>query len=92
MLGVVLLVGAILAVTATVHAGQYDCGSALSAHTPDGQFLNPVIQSRAEDRCDAKITRRRLLVAVVGGAGLLIAIGGAVDHEKRRGDHGPESL
>jgi hypothetical protein len=82
VLGLVLLVGALLAATATVHAGRHECGSAISAHAPEGQFLGPDTESKAEDQCDGKITGRRRLVAVLGGVGLLIAIAGAVDHEK----------
>lgn len=82
VLGLVLLFFSALAATANVYAGQYACGSALSAHTPDGQFTRPQAQSLAEDRCDQKITGRRELVAIVGVLGLVIAMGGAFDHER----------
>jgi len=82
VLGVVLLVGATLAATATVRVGQHECGSALSAHTPQGRFTVPGSQSTAEDRCDRKITGRRWFVVVLGGIGLLIAMGGAADPKK----------
>jgi hypothetical protein len=82
VLGLVLLVGAILAATATIHAGQHECGSALSAHAPEGRFPGTDTQSIAEDRCDRKVTGRRQLVAFLGGIGLLIAMAAAADHEK----------
>ena len=82
MLGLVLLFFAVLGLTANVYAGQHSCGSALSAHTPDGQFTRPQAQSLAEDRCDAKITGRRELVALVAFVGLVIAMGGAFDHKR----------
>src|SRR5262249_47606854 len=55
VVGIVLMVGAILGATATVYAGRYNCGSALSAHEPEGAFSSPAAQSRAEDRCNGKI-------------------------------------
>ncbi len=84
VLGLVLLFFATLAATSTVYAGQHSCGSALSAHTRDGQFTRPRAQSLAEDRCDQKITGRRELVAVVGVVGLVIAMAGAFDHQRSR--------
>lgn len=83
VVGLFLLVAAILGATATVRAGQHDCGSAISAHTPEGRFTAPGSQARAEDQCDAKITGRRRLVAVVVGIGLVLAVAGAVDRPKR---------
>jgi len=82
VVGIVLMVGAILGATATVYTGRYNCGSALSAHEPEGAFASPAAQSRAEDRCNGKITTRRVLVAIVGGAGLVLAVLGAVDPRK----------
>ena len=81
--GVVLLAGAFVAVTATVHAGVHDCGSAIAAHQPHGRFRTPKAESRAEDQCNGKITTRRRVVAVVGGVGMLIAMAGAYDHARR---------
>jgi hypothetical protein len=80
--GVVLLCSAFLAATVTVHAGQHDCGSAVSAHAPDEQFVRPGAESRAEDQCDGKITGRRRFAAVLGVVGLVIAMGGAYHHER----------
>jgi hypothetical protein len=68
VVGLFLLVAAILGATATVHAGQHDCGSAISAHTPEGRFTAPGSRARAEDQCDAKITGRRRLVAPWSGS------------------------
>jgi hypothetical protein len=82
VLGVVLLVGATLAATAIVRVGQHECGSALSAHAPQGRFIVPGTQSSAEDRCDRKVTRRRWFVVFLGGIGLVIAMGGAADQKK----------
>jgi hypothetical protein len=84
VLGVVLLAGAFLSATVTVHAGVHECGSAIAAHHPDGKFRAPIAESRAEDQCNGKITKRRRFVALLGGIGLLIAMAGAYDHE--RGD------
>ena len=82
MLGLVLVAVAMLAGTVTVRAGQHDCGSAVSAHTPAGQFTRPASQRAAEDQCDGKITNRRVLVGVIGIVGLVLALGGAYDHER----------
>ena len=82
VLGLVMLFFATLAATSTVYAGQHSCGSALSAHTPDGNFTRARAQSLAEDRCDQKVTGRRELVAVVGILGLVIAVAGAFDHKR----------
>ena len=82
VLGVVLLAGAFLSVTVTVHAGQHDCGSAIAAHAPDGKFRPPNSESQAEDQCNGKIKKRRVFVAFLGGIGLLIAMAGAFDHER----------
>ncbi len=83
VLGVVLLAGAFLSVSVTVHAGVHDCGSAIAAHQPDGKFRAPVAERRAEDQCNGKITKRRRFVALLGGVGLLIAMAGAYDHQRR---------
>jgi len=79
VLGLVLVVVAIVAGTVEVRVGQHGCGSAVSAHAPDGR--GPA-QSRAEDQCDNKITQRRVLVAVIGTAGVVIAMLGAYDHRR----------
>jgi len=83
VLGVVLLDGAFLSVTVTVHAGVHDCGSAIAAHQPDGKFRAPAAERRAEDQCNGKITKRRRFVALFGGVGLLVAMAGAYDHKRR---------
>jgi len=83
VLGVVLLAGAFLSVTVTVHAGVHDCGSAIAAHQPAGKFRTLVAERRAEDQCNGKITKRRRFVALLGGVGLLIAMAGAYDHQRR---------
>lgn len=82
VLGFVLVISAIIAGTVEVRVGQRGCGSAVSAHAPRGRFVGNT-ESRIEDQCDRKITNRRRLVAVVGGAGLLIAMAGAYDHRRR---------
>jgi hypothetical protein len=84
VLGLVMVAVAMLAGTVTVQAGQHDCGSAVSAHAPTGEFTRQGPESAVEDQCDRKINGRRVLVAVVGIVGLAIALGGAYDHE--RGD------
>ena len=83
VLGVALLAGAFLSVTVTVHAGVHDCGSALAAHVPDGKFRTHKAERRAEDQCNRKITKRRRFVVILGGIGLLTAMAGAFDHERR---------
>jgi hypothetical protein len=83
ILGVVLLAAAFLSVTVTVHAGQHDCGSAIASHAPDGKIRPPSRESQAEDQCNAKITKRRRFVAFVGAIGLVVAMAGAYDHERR---------
>ena len=82
VLGVVLLAGAFLSVSVTVHAGQHDCGSAIAAHAPDGKFRPPNTESAAEDQCNNKINKRRRFVAILGAIGLLLAMAGAYDHER----------
>ena len=82
VLGLVLVAVAMLAGTVTVRAGQHECGSAVSAHAPTGQFTRQGPQSAVEDQCDRKITGRRVLVAVVGIVGLGLALGGAYDHPR----------
>jgi hypothetical protein len=82
VLGLVLVASAFAAGLVTVHAGQHDCGSAVSAHAPQEQFARPVAESRAEDQCDGKITGRRRLVGVLGVVGLVVAIAGAYTHER----------
>ena len=71
VLGVVLLAGAFLSVTVTVHAGVHDCGSAIAAHQPDGKFcpLQP-LESSSKISATAKIKKRRRFVAIVGGIGI----------------------
>ena len=83
VLGVVLLAGAFLSVTGHGSRRCHDCGSAIAAHQPDGKFRTPVAERRAEDQCNGKITKRRRFVALLGGVGLLIAMAGAYDHERR---------
>ena len=83
VLGVVLLAGAFFSVSATVYAGEHDCGSAIASHAPDGKFIPPNSESQAEDQCDAKIKKRRRFVAIFGSIGLLIAMAGAYDHERK---------
>ena len=83
VVGVVLLAGSFLSVTVTVHAGVFDCGSAIAAHMPDGKFRTLTAERRAEDQCNGKITKRRRFVAILGGIGLLIAVAGVYDHERR---------
>jgi hypothetical protein len=82
VLGLVLIAAAMLAATVTVHAGLHDCGSSLSAHAPQEKFSSKSNESVAEDRCDRKITDRRVYVAAIGGMGLLFAMGGAYDHKR----------
>ena len=82
VLGLVLLAGAFLSVSVTVHAGQHDCGSAIASHAPDGKFFPPDTDSRAEDQCNGKIKKRRRFVAIFGSIGLLIAMAGAYDHDR----------
>jgi hypothetical protein len=85
VLGLVLVVVAIVAGTVEVRVGRHGCGSAVSAHAPDGQLTGPR-QARIEDQCDGKITGRRVLVGILGTAGLVLAVAGAYDH-KRTGRH-----
>jgi hypothetical protein len=85
VLGFVLIIGAIVAGTVEVRVGQRGCGSAVSAHAPQGRFVGNA-ESRVGDQCDRKITGRRWLVAFVGSAGLLIAVAGAYDHNRWRRD------
>jgi hypothetical protein len=84
VLGLVIVAAAMLASTVTIHAGLYDCGSAVSAHEPTGKVARARVESLAEHRCNGKVTGRRYLVALVGGGGLLLALAGAFDHEPRR--------
>jgi hypothetical protein len=81
VLGLVLVVVALVAGTVEVRVGQHGCGSAVSAHTPDGRFQGTPA-SDVEDQCDAKITSRRVLVAVLGSAGVILAVLGAYDHRR----------
>lgn len=83
VLGLVLVSCAFVMGTVTVRAGVHDCGTAVSAHTPTGQFARSVAKGEAEDQCDRKITGRRRLTALVGIVGVVIALGGAYDHERR---------
>jgi hypothetical protein len=83
VLGLVLVVAAIVAGTVEVRVGQHGCGSAVSAHAPEGRFPGTP-QNMVEDRCDSKITGRRVLVALVGSAGVIIAMAGAYDHRRPR--------
>jgi hypothetical protein len=83
VLGLVLLAGAFLSVSATVYAGQHDCGSAIASHAPDDRFVPADSESRVEDQCDAKIKKRRWFVAIFGSIGLLTAMAGAYDHERK---------
>ena len=85
VLGLVLVVVAIVAGTVEVRVGQHGCGSAVSAHAPEGRFQGRNPQSEVEDQCDRKITSRRLLVAFVGGAGVVLAVLGAYDHRRPSG-------
>jgi len=82
VLGVVLLAGAFLSVSVTVHAGVHDCGSAIAAHQPDGKFRAPAAERKAEDQCNGKIKKRRWFVAIFGGIGLVVAMAGAFDHAR----------
>jgi hypothetical protein len=79
--GLVLVVVAIVAGTVEVRAGQHGCGSAVSAHTPEGRFQGTRVDT-IEDQCDSKIKSRRALVAIVGTAGVIIAVLGAYDHKR----------
>jgi hypothetical protein len=81
VLGLVLVVVAIVAGTVEVRVGQHGCGSAVSAHAPEGRFPGTRL-SDVEDQCDGKITTRRVLVGVVGAAGVLLAVFGAYDHRR----------
>jgi hypothetical protein len=81
VLGLVLVVAAVVAGTVEVRVGQFGCGSAVSAHAPEVR-TGGGRQHRIEDRCDAKITSRRVLVAIVGGAGVILAVAGAYDHRR----------
>ncbi len=81
MLGLVLVVVAIVAGTVEVRVGQHGCGSAVSAHTPEGRFQGARL-SDIEDQCNGKITTRRVLVGAVGGAGVLLGVFGAYDHRR----------
>src|SRR5262249_21942437 len=81
VLGLVLVVVAIVAGTVEVRAGQHGCGSAVSAHSPEGRFQGPRLRE-VEDQCDSKIKGRRLLVAIIGGAGVVLAVAGAYVHRR----------
>jgi len=90
VLGFILVIGAIVAGTVEVRAGQHGCGSAVSAHAP--RVRSGPAESRIEDQCDRKITGRRRLVGVIGVVGIVIAVAGAYDHERgdaRRRRSGP---
>src|SRR5215475_7800266 len=82
VLGLVLVVVAIVAGTVEVRVGQFGCGSAVSAHAPTVR-VGGVRESRIEDQCDRKITERRRVVAVIGVVGVVIAVAGAYDHDRR---------
>jgi hypothetical protein len=81
VLGLVLVVVAIVAGTVEVRVGQHGCGSAVSAHAPEGRFPGPS-RNLIEDQCDSKIKSRRVLVGILGVAGLTIAMLGAYDHRR----------
>ena|SRR5690242_8720970 len=86
VLGLILVIGAMVAGTVEVRVGQHGCGSAVSAHAP--QMRSGRAESRVENQCDAKITHRRWLVGVLGVVGVVIAVAGAYDHKRppsRRG-------
>jgi len=85
VLGLVLVAMAIVGGTVEVRVGGAGCGSAVSAHAPD--IRPPARESHFEDLCDAKITGRRRLVGVIGVVGVVLAVAGAYDHD-RRGAHG----
>src|SRR6185295_3767569 len=82
VLGLVLIVSAIVAGTVEVRVGHHGCGSAVSAHAPEGRFARNA-ESRIEDQCDRKITNRRWLVGVIGVVGVVVAAAGAYDHRVR---------
>jgi hypothetical protein len=81
VLGLVFVATAFVAGTVEVRAGQHDCGSAVSAHTPPGSFAGSATAGAAEDQCDHKIKVRRFLVGVLGIGGLIVALAGAYQHE-----------
>jgi hypothetical protein len=81
--GLVLVAVAIVAGTVEVRVGQHGCGSAVSAHSPKARIPSKRM-SAVEDQCDSKITSRRVLVAVLGGVGVVLAVAGAYDHERSR--------
>jgi hypothetical protein len=81
VLGLILVVVAIVAGTVEVRVGQHGCGSAASAHAPEGTFQGARL-SDVEDQCDDKITTRRVLVAVIGGLGVVLGVAGAYDHRR----------
>lgn len=85
VLGLVFVAVAIVAGTVEVRVGQHGCGSAVSAHTPEGRFPGPRV-SEIEDQCDHKITTRRVLVAILGSVGVVLAVAGAYDHKRPRRD------
>jgi hypothetical protein len=82
VLGFVFVIGAIVAGTVEVRVGQHGCGSAVSAHAPQVRAGGKA-ESRIEDQCDDKITGRRWLVGVIGVVGIVIAVVGAYDHDRR---------
>jgi len=81
VLGFILVIGAIVAGTVEVRVGQHGCGSAVSAHAP--RMRSGPAESRIEDQCDRKITGRRRLVGVIGLVGIVVAVAGAYDHDRR---------
>jgi hypothetical protein len=90
VLGFFLLVGTILATTATVYAGQHDCGSAISAHVPQGKFIGKGTESLAEDQCNRKVTDRRYFVVLIGAVGVVVSMAGAFDHDRSSRARGPK--
>jgi hypothetical protein len=81
VLGLVLVAAAFVAGTVEVRAGQHGCGSAVSAHSPEGA-LRGLRLAEVEDQCDSKIKSRRALVAILGTAGVILAVLGAYDHPR----------
>jgi hypothetical protein len=81
VLGLVLVVAAVVAGTVEVRAGQHGCGTAVSAHSPEGRLRGPRL-AEIEDQCDSKIKSRRALVAIIGTAGVTLAVLGAYDHPR----------